>query len=238
MNELIVLNPTEQFLQDSNIMMTLKDVADYVRKEHKNVTRDFKKMIAELSDDEVGQLKFELSEYRDASGKLNPTFNMDLKTMLLVMTKYDHSLRLQVINLAFERLEESKKLAVTEAKKLNMNTKGECSVRRAISEIWTDDNVKAPSETDIWNSLVWRKFVVTTAKVTVARTIPIELNGYVGTMKARGDVKFLPETVETVWNEFVEAGRPVKSEYERLKEEFAEISKYYETKLAEAKGGN
>ena len=234
MKELIALNPTEQFLQNSNITMTLKDVSDKYKKRHSHLTRDLKKMIAELSDEELASTNFGQCFYYDDNNVKRMTFELDLKTLVWFIAKFDHSLRLQVINFAFEKLEESKKLAVKEAKKLNMNSKGQCSVRRAISEIWTDDEVKAPTETDIWNSLVWKGFVETKAKVTVARTIPEGLNGHVGTMKARGDVKFLPETIEKVWEEFIDAGKPVKSEYERLQEEFKHVSEYYEIKIAEA----
>jgi hypothetical protein len=54
-------------------------------------------------------------------------------------------------------------------------------------------------------------------------------------MKAKGDVKYYPKTMRTVWEEFEQAGKPIKSEYERLKEEFKQVSEYYAEKIAEAK---
>jgi phage regulator Rha-like protein len=88
MNELITLNPTEQFLANQNITMTLKDVADKYNVEHKNATRDFKKMVTSLSDDELDTLNFELTSYIDNSNRKQSTFTLDLKTMLWFMTKF------------------------------------------------------------------------------------------------------------------------------------------------------
>jgi hypothetical protein len=234
MNELITLNPTEQFLANQNITMTLKDVADKYNVEHKNATRDFKKMVTSLSDDELDTLNFELTSYIDNSNRKQSTFTLDLKTMLWFMTKFDHSLRLQVINFAFEKLEKEKTLAIIEAKKPIMLANGMCSVRRGLSEAWCEEE-EAPTESDIWNSLVWKGFCRTEAKVTVVRTIPESLNGHIGQMKAKGDVKYYPKTMRTVWEEFEQAGKPIKSEYERLKEEFKQVSEYYAEKIAEAK---
>jgi hypothetical protein len=237
MSELITLNPTEQFLQNTNTRVTLKEVADTYNKENFNLVNDFNKMVSTLSEESFNGLNFQGVNYTDKKGEVRKTIEMDMKTLVWFISKFDHEKRYQIVNFAFEKLEESKRLAIIEAKKPNMLPNGMCSVRRAISEVWDDDTVKAPTESDIWDSLVWKGFARTEAKVTVARTIPKELNGHVGVMKAKGDVKYYPETVEKVWSEFCEAGKPVKSEYERLKEEFAEISKYYEAKLAEAKGG-
>lgn len=168
MNELITLNPTEQFLANQNITMTLKDIADKYGKRHNDLKATFNLAVSKLTEENIGYVevvpvKLKIITANNKQETVN-TFELDLRTMLWLMTKFDENMRMNVINFAFEKLKKDKELAIVEAKKLNMNTKGECSVRRAISEIWTNDDTVAPTESDIWDSLVWRGFVETKAK--------------------------------------------------------------------------
>ncbi len=233
--ELIELNATEKFLAKQGVTITLKEVADEYNKKNSNLMRDFKKMIASLNDDELAALRFEGSSYIGEDSTVRPTFNLDLKTMLWFMTKFDHSLRLKVINYAFNKLEEEKQEAVKQAKLPKIYKDGNMSVRGCIATAW-DDSEDAPMEKDIWNALVWKGFVVTRAKATIQRKIPDNLDGFIGSTKGdRGFATFKPHIVREVWEEFEKANKPVKSEYERLHDEFTQISEYYNKKLEEAK---
>jgi hypothetical protein len=238
MNELIELNPTEQFLANQNITMTLKEIADKYGKRHNDLKATFNLAVSKLSEENISYVqvvpvKVIVEKNNGAKETIN-SFTLDLRTMLWLMTKFDENMRMNVINFAFEKLEREKTLAIIEAKKPIMLANGMCSVRRGLSEAWCEEE-EAPTESDIWNSLVWKGFCRTEAKVTVVRTIPESLNGHIGQMKAKGDVKYYPKTMRTVWEEFEQAGKPIKSEYERLKEEFKQVSEYYAEKIAEAK---
>lgn len=231
MNELIKLSPTEQFLANTNMSITLKEIADKYNIVHKNSLRDFKKMVLSLKDDEIDRLKFEPISFKDQYNRDQTTLKLDLKTMLWFMSKFDHSLRLQFIDYAFEKLEKEKALAVNEAKKPRIYYDGNMSVRRCISEAWEDDDEKVPNESDVWDALIWKGFAKTKAKVTTTKVVPSGLEGHVGAMKNRGFATYKPNTIKSVWLEFEKAGKPVKSERERLVEEFEEISKYYKDKI-------
>lgn len=234
MKELIKLNPTEQFLANTNLTMTLKDVADKYGKRHDNLTRDFKRMVAELSDENLDALNFEVTSYIDKSNKSQTTIQLGLKTLVWFIAKFDHNLRLKVVEFAFEKLEEEKRKAIKEAKKPIMLPNGMCSVRRGLSEAWSDSE-EAPNESEMWEALVWKGFCRTEAKVTVVRTIPEHLQGHIGHTKGKGDVKYYPSTLRAVWEEYEANGKPTVSEYDRLMEEFEQVSKYYTKKLEEAK---
>ena len=176
----------------------------------------------------------EQTSYVDDSNRKQRTFNLDLKTMLWFMTKFDHALRLDVINFAFEKLEKEKTLAVIEAKKPKIYSDGRMSVRRCLSEAWSDEE-DAPQEKELWEALIWKGFAESVAKVTTTKKIPNGLDGYIGSTKGehRGFATYNPDVVKEAWDEFVESGKPVKSERDKLIEEFAQVSKYYEDKLKE-----
>jgi hypothetical protein len=249
MNELIKLSPTEQFLANQNITMTLHELSSGVitvnvpkKKsgeliDNKNLVQKFNSMVSELDEDRFNELNFQPVKYVDKKGETRPTISMDLKTFTWFTTSYDHNLRMDVVNFAFEKLEKEKDLAVIEAKKPKIYPDGRMSVRRCISEAWDDTEIGVPNENDIWNSLIWKGFATTKAKVTTTRVIPEEMEGFIGAMKNRGFATYTPSVIKKVWREFEEAIQPVVSEYDRLKEEFSQISKYYEKKLLEAKKG-
>lgn len=237
MNELITLNPTEQFLANTNMTMTLKDVADRYDKRHSDLKSTFNLAVSKLSDENIGYVQVvpKKVEVKTGKGKVEVinTFTLDLRTMLWLMTKFDENMRMNVINFAFEKLQQEKTLAVVEAKKPKLYSDGKASVRRCSIEAWTEEE-EAPTEHDIWNALVWKGFVVTKAKATTIRTINPELEGHIGQTKGVLPT-FDPLTVRKVVSEWNDAGSPVKSEYERLVEEFEQISKYYKEKIEQAK---
>jgi hypothetical protein len=233
---LIELSPTEQFLADQGITMTLKDIADKYGKRHSDLKATFNLAISKLSEENIGYVTVVPKKIQRETGKgkietIN-TFTLDLRTMLWLMTKFDENMRMNVINFAFEKLEKEKKEAVKESRKPIMYDDGHATVRRCIMESFQNED--APKESDIWTALVWKGFVRTEAKVTVKRVIPDELDGFVGKMKWNTP-SFLPETIEKVYKEWVENKKPIKSEYERLVDEFEQISRYYKEKIEEAK---
>jgi len=243
MNELITLNPTEQFLANTNMTMTLKDVADnYLTKnktklQHSKIVKSFEIQVSELSADRFDTMDFWVSmvDVQTGKGKIEKlkTYGMNLKTMVWFIAKFDADLRADIINFAFEKLQQEKTLAVLEAKKPKLYSDGKASVRRCSIEAWTEDE-EAPTEHDIWNALVWKGFVVTKAKATTIRTINPDLEGHIGNTKGVLPT-FNPLTVRKVVSEWIESGSPVKSEYERLVEEFNQISEYYKEKIEQAK---
>ena len=54
---------------------TSASVAEYFNKDHKNVIRDIRALMSELSAD-FNALNFEPVEYRDEKGEMRPSFNM------------------------------------------------------------------------------------------------------------------------------------------------------------------
>jgi Rha family phage regulatory protein len=74
--------------------MSSVDIARLTGKQHKNVMRDVKSLIDQEA---ITQLKTELSEYKDASGKSNPMYNLDYEATMVLITGYDAKRRSMVI---------------------------------------------------------------------------------------------------------------------------------------------
>jgi Rha family phage regulatory protein len=80
--------------------MTSKEIAELTGKEHKNVMRDI-----QILKEQIGtELKFELSEYKDSTGRTLPMYSLDKKQTLLLISGYNALLRLKIIN-RWEELE-------------------------------------------------------------------------------------------------------------------------------------
>lgn len=194
-------------------------------------------MVAELSEKNFNQLRFEPVKYIDKKNEERPTVMVDFKTLVWFVTKFDHNLRLKVINEAFAKLEQQKEQekleAVKQAKLPKVYDNGYTSVRGAISSHFEDikDDV---NESDVWDALVSQEVVVTRAKVTIKRELSESFDGLAGTAKHNMAV-FDPQLVRNCYEKWIEAGKPIKSEYERLIEEFEQISEYYKEKIEEAK---
>ena len=237
MKDLIELTPTESFLQNAGFTMTLKDVANQYGKENYNLVRDFNSMISTLDEDSLSHLKFEGAKYKDKQNKERPTLVLDFKTLIWFIAKFDHKLRLDIINYAFAQLEETNKQAIEQAvknaKKPKVYKNGYMSVRGCIGEAF-DDIEEDILETDVWNALVWNGLARTRAKITIRREIPENLDGIVGKMNLNIPT-YRPDIVRETYNKWLEAGSPTKTEYERLTEEFKQIADYYEAKIEEAK---
>jgi hypothetical protein len=125
--------------------------------------------------------------------------------------------------------------AVKKARAPKIYPDGKTSVRGCIHTAW-DDEEEAPTEVEIWESLIHFNYAYTTAKVTVQRKVPEEAEGVTGVSKGdRNLPTYEPAFVRKVWEKYEALGKPKTSEYERLYEEFQEVSKYYQDRLDELK---
>jgi len=238
MTELIKLNPAEQFLANSNLRINLKEVADKYGKEHGRLVKSFELEISKLNDENYKTFNFAVASVSTANKsnsskarvQVLKTYEMDIKTLVWFIAKFDANLRANIINYAFEKLEKDKQEAVIEAKKPKIYKDGTMSVRRCLMESFDDED--RPKESDIWDALVWKGFIITKAKATIERNIPDELEGFIGDSSGTRKIPtFAPEVIKKVWKEYSNAGKPVKSEYDRLVDEFAQISEYYNMRL-------
>ena len=74
--------------------MSSREIAELTGKEHKNVLRDIKTLIEQGA---ITQLNFELSTYKDASGKSNPEYRLGFDATMTLVTGYNAVLRAKVI---------------------------------------------------------------------------------------------------------------------------------------------
>jgi hypothetical protein len=238
MSELITLTPAEQFLADQNITMTLKEVADKYGKSHDDLKSALNLAISKLPERSISYVQIipvqvEAINDKDAKEIIN-TLILDIRTMLWLMTKFDHEIRDRIVNFAFEKLRKEEDLAIIEARKPKRYKDGSASIRRCLLDAYSDDE-ELPKEDDVWNALISRGIIETKAKVSIVRRLTPEFEDIVGTSKKHGMPAFYePSFIREIVEEWEESGKPKKSEYERLQEEFEEISKYYSEKLAEA----
>lgn len=90
----------EDFNRDFNLYsspvpsMTSREIAKLTDKLHKNVLADIDKIISNLGT----ELKFELSEFIDPTGRKLREYKLDQRTTMLVVTGYSNNLRLLVID--------------------------------------------------------------------------------------------------------------------------------------------
>lgn len=68
--------------------MSSREIAGLTGKEHKNVLRDIKALIEQGA---ITQLNFELSAYKDTSGKSNPEYLLDFNTTMTLLGRYGMS---------------------------------------------------------------------------------------------------------------------------------------------------
>jgi phage regulator Rha-like protein len=75
--------------------MTSMELANAVGKMHKNVLQDVRQMSE--SWEKVTGLKFQLSEYRDSTGRVLPAYRLSKPEILFIASKYDDELRAKII---------------------------------------------------------------------------------------------------------------------------------------------
>jgi phage regulator Rha-like protein len=88
--------------------MTSIEIAEITGKLHKNVLRDIEKM--ESGWEEVTGLKFEVSEYKDSTGRSLKCYLLTKRECLYVASKYNDQMRAKLV-LRWEQLEEEKALS-------------------------------------------------------------------------------------------------------------------------------
>lgn len=89
---------------ESNVStMSSLEIAELTGKAHKNVIVDIEKIINELGT----ELKIQLSEYKDKTGRKLKCYNLDRESALLLTSGYDVHLRLKIIR-RLDELESGK----------------------------------------------------------------------------------------------------------------------------------
>ena len=94
---------TEKFELESMSKMSSLEIAEITGKLHYNILRDIEKM--EFGWTEVTVLKFEVSEYKDPSGRKLKCYLLTKRECLYVSSKYDDKIRAKLI-VRWEQLEK------------------------------------------------------------------------------------------------------------------------------------
>lgn len=84
-----------------NKRMTSLEIAEIISKEHKNVLRDIRDEIEKLGE-EIAGLIFELSEYKDITGRKLPMYNCTPDGVMQLAARYDAVVRYKLIQKAKE----------------------------------------------------------------------------------------------------------------------------------------
>jgi Rha family phage regulatory protein len=83
---------TIEFVKEN---MTSMDLANVVGVRHKNLLRDLRDMSDSWG--KVTGLNFELSEYKDSTGRTLPAYNLSKPEILFIASKYNDELRAKII---------------------------------------------------------------------------------------------------------------------------------------------
>jgi Rha family phage regulatory protein len=86
---------------DQTQKMTSREIAELTGKRHDNVIRN----IVTLKEQIGNQLEFKLVDYKDSKGETRPMYLLTKKETLLLMSGYNPTLRLKIIN-RWEELEK------------------------------------------------------------------------------------------------------------------------------------
>jgi len=121
-DDLIPTNTTQR--------MTSLEIAELTEKQHKNVSRDIKNLILQGA---ITALSFELSEYKDSTGKKNPLYSLDFQATMILITGYDAKRRAMVIDrwLKLERGEATPMAKKTPVTLLPVDREFRAAVRMA-----------------------------------------------------------------------------------------------------------
>lgn len=80
-----------------NLTMTSREIAELTGKEHSNVMRDIRKMLAELHG-EGGILSFEDTQTNPQNGQSYPVFNLPKRETLILVSGYSVQMRAKIID--------------------------------------------------------------------------------------------------------------------------------------------
>jgi len=100
------MNTTRQITINPDQKMSSVEIAELMEKDHKHVMRDIRDLIEKGT---LTESKSGLSEYKDASGKKNPMYNLNFQSTMVLITGYDAKRRALVIDrwLKLETRDES-----------------------------------------------------------------------------------------------------------------------------------
>ena len=101
METTIVLN--KEIVGNDNQHMTSLEIAELTGKQHKNLMRDIRNM--EPAWERIAGLKFELSTYKDSTGRLLPCYSLTKTECLYIATKFNDEARAKLV-LRWEQLEK------------------------------------------------------------------------------------------------------------------------------------
>lgn len=95
-------------INNSEVMTSIQ-IAELTGKRHANVMRDIKNIVQQL--DNQAELNFELSEYKDSTGKSNPVYLLTKKGSLCLAAGYNANLRMKIID-RWEQLESQNRYKI------------------------------------------------------------------------------------------------------------------------------
>ena len=106
---LVELTKTEEAIAD--VRVTLYEISKKFNVRHYDLKRDFNKIVKSLKDDELlTTINFVAKDITIITGKGKKeeieTYDMNLKTMIWFVSKFNHELRLRIVNYAFDKLED------------------------------------------------------------------------------------------------------------------------------------
>lgn len=92
--------------------MSSREIAELTEKEHKNVLRDIRELVAQEA---IGRLNFELTSYLDKSNRTQDEYLLDFDATMTLLTGYNAVLRSRVIK-RWRKLEQKEALPIERAK--------------------------------------------------------------------------------------------------------------------------
>jgi len=234
--ELIKLNQTEQFLANQNVTMTLKEIADRYGKENYNLVRDFNKMISTLDEDRLAALNFQGSSYIGKDNTRRPTIVLDLKTLVWFVSKFDHKIRLDIVNYVFGKLEKEKEEEIKKikamAEKYRIYDDGSTSINGLIQHYGFEEDYDT-----IKNALIWKGVIDVVPKITIKTSYNDTFSNIVWTSHAIKKSSsgspvqgytLLEKPTRHIVDQYIKAGCPDVNV--DLKKKFTEAMEVYITK--------
>ena len=215
MNELITLTEHEQYLQNADFTMTLKDVADKYGKENYNLVNDFNKMTSSLTEKSFNALTFQGVNYTDKKGELRRTISMDFLTFVWFIAKFDHEIRLQIVSFAFSKYQKEQEQKLIEVKKMANMVRIHEDGTTSITGLRQHYGFPESYET-IKDALTWKGVMDVDIKITTRPTMNSDYQGIVYKPKTfvkdntakTTDYGYMNEPTRVIVDQYLSAGSP------------------------------